>query len=515
VRGELGQLASSIGLSVQWRSQDEARASCPEREFWQRTTDLAQSVLLSDLFATTADGSAATLTAVLQMVGDPAWLLLSTELSGTSFPSLTPAIHAASWYEREIFEMHGLEPVGHPAAAPLRLHDWPDDYPPMSGPQPGPGPVPRYPFDVIRPAVMGQGVFTLPLGPVRSGPQESAEFLFASGGEDIVMVSLRLGYKFRAIERLAQGRSADLALPLAERLAGLSAFANGLAFTRAVERAVGAAVSPAAEHTRTLLAEIERLHSHFGTIARLCEATGLLVAAAQYGLLKEEVLRIGGRLTGHRYLRGALRIGGVEAVPTATLRGDLRSLAADWSARSERLQRLLAETSIFVDRLETTAVLTPDYAAEHNLVGPVGRASGQDRDARRDHPYAAYGALRLTVPTALDGDAEARLQVLVAEVQQSLAIVDDLFDSWPAESGQTGPPALRAGSALGWAEAPGGETLHFVDLDETGAVRRWRARPPAVVNWHPFAHACGSGNNLTDYPVIEASFSLSHAEFDR
>jgi Ni,Fe-hydrogenase III large subunit len=508
-------MALISGLGLQWSSPDEARASCPEGEFWQRATELAKSALLSDLFATTPEDSPATLTAVFQILGDPAWLVLSTELAGTSFASLTPAIHAASWYEREILEMHGLIPVGHPAPAPLRLHDWPDDQPPMRGAQPSLGRVPRYPREVIRPAVAGQGVFALPLGPVRSGPQESAEFLFASGGEDIVMISLRLGYKFRAIEQLAQGRPADLVLPLAERLAGVSAFANGLAFTRAVERAVGAIVSPAAEHTRALLGEVERLHSHFGTITRLTDATGLLVASAQYGLLREEVLREGGVLTGHRYLRGALRLGGVEVVPSPALRAELRSRAADWSARSERLQRLLAETSTFVDRLETTAVLTPDYAAEHNLVGPVGRASGLDRDLRRDHPYAAYATLQLTVPTAADGDAAARLQVLVGEVQQSLAILDRLLEGWPANSRQASPPALRAGSALGWAEAPGGESIHFVVLDKAGAVTRWRARPPAVVNWHPFAHACGSGNNLTDYPVIEASFSLSHAEFDR
>jgi Ni,Fe-hydrogenase III large subunit len=93
-------------------------------------------------------------------------------------------------------------------------------------------------------------------------------------------------------------------------------------------------------------------------------------------------------------------------------------------------------------------------------------------------------------------------------------LVEQLIEHWP----QTEPATelvTKGGSALGWAEAPGGEALHFVELDSGGRVRRWRARPPAVVNWHPYAHACASGNNLTDYPVIEASFGLSHAEFDR
>jgi Ni,Fe-hydrogenase III large subunit len=304
-------------------------------------------------------------------------------------------------------------------------------------------------------------------------------------------------------------------IQLAERLAGTSSFANALAYTRAVERSIGASVGPGDEHSRTLLAELERLYNHFGTIGRVAEATGLLVAAAQYGMLKEEVLRAGGRLTGHRYLRGVLRVGGMEIVLRPAELERLRAELADWSQRAERLNRLLEQTSTFVDRLDTTAVLLPDYAAEHRLVGPVGRASGIDRDTRRDHPYAAYSEVEFDVPTVSDGDAEARFQVHAAELGQSLRILRQLLDGWPGEDRPSDPPRWSSGSSLGWAEAPGGEALHWVELDHNGRVVRWRARPPALVNWHTFAHACGSGNNLTDYPVIEASFAISVAEFDR
>jgi Ni,Fe-hydrogenase III large subunit len=513
--GALELWAIAVGLKVEWRNGDEGYARCAEDEFRDRVTALVGRATLSDLFATTAPEAPVTLTAIFQMVGDPAWILLSTELSALAFSSLTPQVHAASWFEREIFEMHGLEPVGHPGPGPLRLHSWPTDHHPMRDvPAPG-GSLRHPPHAAPRLAVTGQGVFQLPLGPVRSGPQESAEFLFSSGGEDIVELDLRLGFKYRAIERLAEGQPADRAIQLAERLAGTSAFANGLAFTRAVERVVGASVSPTSEYTRALLGELERLYNHFGTIGRLAEATGLLVAAAQYGLLKEEALRAASRLTGHRYQRGVLRVGGMEVELDASDRDQLRSRAEEWLVRTEALRRLLEQTATFVDRLDTTAILLPEYASEHNLVGPVGRASGIDRDVRRDHPYAAYGLVEYDVPTVPDGDAEARFQVHAAEVGQSLSITRQLLDGWPADDEQPEPPAWHAGSGLGWAEAPGGETLHWVELDQEGRVLRWRARPPAVVNWHPFAHACGSGNNLTDYPVIEASFAISVAEFDR
>ncbi len=519
MRGDLQRLAEAMGVKLEWPREDEAILRCPQDAFREIAGELARRMTLSDFFATNSSGSKPHLTAIFQAPGEPAWLLVMVELSSPSFASVTPDIHAASWYEREIFEMHGVQPVGHPALGPLRLDQLP--VPPAVGRGGGVGvdvlPSPSLPRP--RPSVTGQGVFQLPLGPVRSGPQESAEFLFASGGEDIVEVDLRLGFKYRAVEVLAEGQPMDWALHLAERMAGTSSFANGLAFTLAAERALGVGVSAACDDTRVLLAELERLQSHFGTIGRLADTTGLLVASAQYGLLREEVLRACGGIAGHRYLRGVLRVGGMEMLPGPAARGQLQSQLKGWAVRATGLRRLLEQTATFIDRLDTTAVLQADYADEHNLVGPVGRASGVDRDVRRDHPYAAYPTVSLAVPTIADGDAEARFQIFAEEIAQSLSVMAQLLDQWPTSEGEGEGEGVelpvRAGSALGWVESPGGETLTWLELDDEGRVVRWRTRPGSVVNWHPYAHACGSGNNLTDYPVIEASFSLSVAEFDR
>ena len=507
--------AASVGLGVRDGAPGELIALCPEADLLTKLGDLLRVTRLADLFAVTLPGQHPHITGILEVPTDPNWLVVHTDLSQPEFPTLTTTSHAASWYERDILEMHGLVPIGHPAPAPLRQPS--PDHPHLSRAQRGhqAHAIEQTQPRVGRPAVTGQGVFQLPLGPVRSGPQESGAFSFASGGEDIVVVDMSLGFKFRSIERLSEGMPAAEVIPLAERVAGTSSFANGLAFTRAVERCLGAQVSPCEEFTRAILAELERVYSHFGMIGRLAEATGLLVAAAQYGMLKEEALRAGARVCGHRYLRGVLRVGGTELVLSHPARNWLGQQVKKWSLDQSRLEHLLGATSTFVDRLETTAFLRPEYAAEHNLIGPVGRACAIDQDARRDHPYGAYSQVAFTVPVFSEGDAKARYQVHAAELSQSLAIIQQLLEGWPADSPRLPPPPPRAGSALGWTEAPGGAALHSVALDEGGRVTRWRARPPAVVNWHPFAHACASGNNLTDYPVIEASFALSHAEFDR
>jgi Ni,Fe-hydrogenase III large subunit len=474
--------------------------------------ELLDGAILSDLFATVV-GEDRIVAAVITLPADDSWLILQTHLDSDRFDSVTPLVHAASWYEREIKEMYGLEPVGHPAPVNLRLHDWPESVRPMRDGLPGPVPRVRRPDQI--PAVHGQGVLQIPLGPVRSGPQESAEFLFNSGGEDLVMVSPRLGYKFRGVERLAEGQSLDAGLTLAERLAGISTFSNALAFAQAAERAMGVEIERGHRVARTLLNELERLHHHFGTLGRVAEACGLAVAAAQYATLKEEALRLGALLTGHRYLRGSIAIGGMAvALPETGLRTLDRALQT-WRSQAIPTADLLEATGTFTDRLENTALLPPAYAAQHDLVGPIGRASGLDRDARRDHPYSAYAGVRWEIPVRREGDALARVRVLTFEIPQSIAIILALLDDWTVAPATTGPPPSRGGSALGWSEAPGGEALHYVRVDDAGRIVRWRARPPACVNWHPFAYACASGNNLTDYPVLEASFGLSHAEFDR
>jgi formate hydrogenlyase subunit 5 len=507
----LRQAGAELGLELRPNASGELWAECAEEEFANRAVSLADRALLTDLFAT-ATPVGTLLAAIFEAPPDPTWLVLRTRLSRDGFRSLTPRLHVASWYEREIHEMYGLVPEGHPAAAPLRLH-LAACVAPMMASASRQCPSASAPRAEQLPAVRGRGVFQLPLGPVRSGPQEACQFLFNSGGEDLIMVSPRLGYKLRLVERLAQGKPPEVGLALAERLAGTSAFANGLAFATAVERAAGLEVGPVQQQGRALLAELERLHCHFGDLAALADATGLAVSGAQYGILKEEVLRACTAIAGHRYLRGSLEIGGLAADLSVSARERLRGEVERWRQRAARLADLLEDTATWVDRVEGTGVLAPDYADQHNLVGPTGRASGADRDTRRDHPYAAYAGLRFQVPVRRQGDAHARALIRLLEIEQSLEIVEQLLSGW--QDGGVIGQQRGPGSALGWAEAPGGQTLHFVAIDGGGKVVRWRARPPAVVNWHPFAQACASGNNLTDYPVLEASFGLSQAEFDR
>ena len=250
--------------------------------------------------------------------GEAGWVhvLVNAPLNETTFPSIVKFVHAADWHEREAEDLFGLTFEGHPRLGDFILHDdtWQENVEPM-----------RRHFDPQaamrhrksdadwrpRRIVEEPGAFVMPIGPKYSGVTESVLFLLETVGEDVIRSVPRLFYKWRAIEKLAEGKTADEVLLLAERFAATTAFAHGLAFCQAVESICGANVPTRARVLRVFLAELERLRQHAGAIQEICESTALVVANSQAGILEEDLLRISGELTGHRYLFGLLALGGL------------------------------------------------------------------------------------------------------------------------------------------------------------------------------------------------------------
>jgi formate hydrogenlyase subunit 5 len=191
-------------------------------------------------------------------------------------------------------------------------------------------------------------------------------------------------------------------------------------------------------------------------------------------------------------------------------------LMSDIRAEVDALGPMLWGSASHVDRLEGTGTLQQVDAATFATVGPVGRASGQDRDARRDHPYAGYGQLDLVVPVRNRGDALARARVRLDELTQSLGLIIQCLDRLPPGPSrrEIGPlPPNREG--LGWAESARGETVHWLATNAVGEVSCYRVRTASFVNWQIFPMAVPGHNILTDFPVIEQSFALSYAGNDR
>ncbi|MDE3075538.1 MAG: NADH-quinone oxidoreductase subunit C [Chloroflexota bacterium] len=451
------------------------------------------------------------------------WLDIEVDLPAGDphYPALTPLLPAAGWYERELRDELGIPPDGHPAPSPLRRPaSWPEGHHLLREDVAWATSVPRRePIDEEELPLLPsgpEGVVDYPLGPVRSGVVESGHYTLRTVGEEIVDFRLQLFFKHRGVEKRAEGLGLSHLALVAERISGTSAFAHSLALCQAVEMAAGCTVPERALQLRTLFAELERLYNHVGYQADLCQATGLAVGQAQFEILKERLLRLNASLAGHRYLFGLNTPGGLSRDLDAGELASVRQTLHDLQRQVDRLGSMLTSSASHIDRLESTGILRPEDAAAFGAVGPSGRASGIDRDLRRDHPYAAYAAVSFAVPVLDTGDALARFRLRLAEIKESIRIGEQIVDtihSGPVRAEVQLPP--DGGSGFGWAESPRGESLHWIALRPDGTAYRYRARPASFANWQAFPLAIPGHNILTDFPVIEQSFGLSFAGADR
>ena len=449
---------------------------------------------------------------------DSEWVLLTVEMVGQDrlFTSITPSVHAAQWYEREIRDLFGLIPQGHPDLRRLVRHEhWPKGTHPLVkdfvwdkalGRQQG-----EYRFRHIE----GEGVFEVPVGPIHAGIIEPGHFRFSVAGEPIMQLEIRHFWKHRGIEKLFEQQTLTTALPLAERVSGDTTLGHGLAYCEAIERLLHLEVPRRARFLRSLFLELERLHNHLGDVGAICNDTAYTLAHAHCSRMKEQVMQFNDRLTGSRFLRGALAIGGVVNDVSAIQRSELIDMLNAMEKDFAELESIIFANASLTDRLETTGVLTERTAWDHGVVGVVGRASGIDQDVRRDRPFAAYDELAVKVVSYRYGDVRARLRVRMDEIHESIRLIREIHDTIPQ-----GPLVMasdrrphRGEWALSAVEGWRGEILYFVMAGENGRIHRCKVRDPSFVNW-PAIQWAVVGNIIPDFPLINKSFNLSYAGND-
>jgi formate hydrogenlyase subunit 5 len=452
---------------------------------------------------------------------DPLFAYVEVEIEPgiDTVPSISGLVHgpSADWHEREAEDLFGLTFEGHPRLGEFVLHeDWPEGVNPMRRSF-DPGRLAGRELDVTwePPTVLvAPGAFAMPIGPVFSDFAESAHFLLETVGEDVVRTIPRFFYKYRGVEKLAEGKPVDHVLLLAERFSGTSAFAHGLAFCQAVETICEIEVPRRALALRTVFAEFERLRHHAAVITGICNSTALAVATAQAALIEESLLRLTCDATRHRYLFGLVKPGGLSrniSDETATI---LANSVANLARRLHGLHQMLRYSSSFLDRLEEVGIVNTEQAMAYGLVGPIARASGIPRDIRRLFPYADYASAHFVVPVEYEGDGYARLRVFFHEAEESAALMRHFLLSLPEGPACADRLQLREGAALSAVEAPAGAAFHWLKLNGEGRIARYRITPPSFINWHGL-HMAAENFAFQDFPIILASFGLSNAECDR
>ena len=427
--------------------------------------------------------------------------------------SLAAVSPLLGWYEREMADLFGVKFTGQPEPFGLVLHPGASPVvPPLDPAYPTDVQVPFKSVNAISPEIENEDVQRLPFGPVRADVVESVELIFFYIGERILHLNPQLFFKHRGMEKRFEGRTLAHGVVLAERVSGVGSFAHALAYCQAVEQAANCVVPHRTLLLRSLLAELERLYNHLHYLGHLAHTTTLKVGEAEGKLLEERAKQINSRLTGNRFLRGMLIPGGLrhDLAPRPWLGDVLEALRKEVAEYVIKLER----TNSHLDRLITTGVLDRQAAFDQGATGPIERASGLDRDLRRDHPYAGYGELPFTVPVKESGDAHARAQVRIAEIDASIAMIRRilmLLADGPVLAACR-PAALSEG--LGWAKSPRGSLYYAVHFDKAGTLSRVKIKSPSFSNWRVFPLTVHD-TNMMDYAINEASFGLTVAGCDR
>jgi len=442
----------------------------------------------------------------------------SAPLEDKTFPSISEAVHAADWHEREAEDLYGLTFEGHPLLGDFILHDdaWQEGVAPMrKGFNLEAALANRSPNHEWRPRriLTAPGAFIMPVGPVFSGEAESVHFQLETVGEEVIRAFPRLFFKYRGVEKLAEGCGINAALLLAERFAGNTAFAHALAFCLAVEQLADMEVPRRARILRIFFAELERLRHHLGVITDICNSTGLVVAASQAAILEEETLRLAGTLAGHRYLFGLAVPGGLSRDVDDQVCREVLARVKDIIQRLDGIRNSLINTSSFLDRLEEVGMVTRDQARGFGLAGPVARASDYCNDLRQIQPYSGYESFDFELARETEGDGYARLRVFLAEAGQSAHIMEQAVAAL-IRGAVSAPYAAMPGQALAGVETPCGTAWHWLRLDEQRRLVRYHLLTPSFANWHGF-HLAAERFAFQDFPIILATFGLSVAESDR
>ena len=454
------------------------------------------------LFAAGDDG-ARELCAVVR--ADDTLVRLRARLDGAAYPAVTPRVPAAHWFEREIHDLFGIVPEGHPRLEPLVRH------------AAGQGEVTVPEEDDVRlrhrgaERLAGPGVFVIPYGPVRSGVFEAAQFLVQTGGEDIAYCAQRLFFKRRGAERRICEVPLELAVLVAERVSGTSSVAHALAFSHAVESLAETEAPPRAQAIRRILAELERLYNHLEATVRECEDASLAVAQAQFAVLKERLHRFAGATVGNRYLRGAVVPGGTRIDLDAGSVDRIAATLRDWERDWRGALGILLCTDSFLDRLVSAGPLSEHDAQDFGCVGPVARGSGIDLDTRRDLPYDGYSAFEVAGHS--DGDAMARMEVRFQEVSSSLEVIREAVASLSPGAIRGELKSFTRDGALGASESARGETLYWLEADGAQKLRFCKLRAASFMNFGAFNRVFDS-QVLTDFSFVEHSLGLSPAGCD-
>jgi len=355
----------------------------------------------------------------------------------------------------------------------------------------------------------------IPIGPYHPALKEPEFFKLVVEGEEIVDAEIRIGYNHRSIEYTAERLTFEQITFLVERICGICSNIHPLCYVQAVESIADVEPPERALYIRTIIEELERIHSHLlwlGVGGHILGFDTLLMWSWKY---REFVLDIFESVCGNRQHYAMMRIGGVRRDLKPEDVQKIKKTMDDMEGMIKKLIDFAYENRVLRRRLEGVGVLTKEDAKAYCVTGPTARGSGLKIDVRQDSPHAAYDRVDFEVPVRTEGDVMAKTVVRLLECLESVSIIRQALDALPGGDIYTPVRYIPAGEGVGRAEAPRGEDIHYVRTDGfSDKPVRHKVRAPSYVNI-PSLKPQLIGNTVADAPIIIASIDPCFSCTDR
>lgn len=433
-----------------------------------------------------------------------------TDIEGSQFPSLTTHCPQVHLFEREIAEQFGLTPVGHPWLKPVRYHHSSTAFDAWNRPTQQailPGVCDFY-------RVEGDDVHEVAVGPVHAGIIEPGHFRFQCHGETVFHLEIALGYQHRGVEQALVGGPNKRTRHYIETISGDATIAHSTCYCQLVEALANSPATACAQTLRGIALELERLANHVGDLGALAGDVGYLPTASYCGRIRGDFLNMTAVLCGSRFGRNFLRPGGVhfdvDSLRVADLFHRLKLAEKDTTVAVN----LLWDAQSVISRFEDTGVLPHNIAIHLGMVGPAARASGLNRDVRRNHPMGIFRFAHIPMATYDSGDVFARAYVRWLEIQQSIEFIREQLMSLPSGKTQVPVNPLAQDSlCIAMNEGWRGEVCHVAITDAQGCFSRYKIMDPSFHNWPGLAYVLRN-QEISDFPICNKSFSLSYCGHD-
>jgi membrane-bound hydrogenase subunit alpha len=372
-------------------------------------------------------------------------------------------------------------------------------------------------------------VYPLNIGPIHPAFKEPIKFTFRIEGEQVTGVDIDFGYTHRGIEKIALERNYIQIIYLLERVCGICSFSHPLAYCLAIEDVAEIQVPDRARYIRTIIGEMERLHSHLLWTGVAAHEIGFDTLFMYTWNIREKVLDCLEELTGNRINYGMLTIGGVRRDITPENSETITRMLEYYMELYDRASEILLDDLTLRARTEGIGILSREQAEMFCAVGPTARGSGLLKDVRIDYPVNAYYDIPWLNPISPRdlgkepiGDVYDRMAVRVLEIKQSLNIIQFCMENLPEGDIHSGEGAVKIinklkkleGEGIGRYEAPRGEVCHYVILDNQEHPIQLKVKAPTYSNgftWIPML----TNIEIADIPIVIASIDPCVACADR